>query len=592
VASPTYAGGTSTGSPNIQYAPHGSPWLYAMGNGVWHASSYNLRLQVCGIQDVLGGGQTWNGASCSSAPITGGTSLLTATLNWGTANNNGNLQGASYVNSGPGFATPLPFAQGYTYDTVNRLTGVSDTGYTRNFQYDAFGNMYISGSSVITPQGNAPKVANLYNGYNQFIGGAYDAAGNQTVVNGNTITYDAENREAVVAGLGINETYLYDGDGRRVAKGVTGNSPNTVFVYDAMGQLAAEYSTTTNSSPCRTCYLSDDHLGTARLVMDGQGNVVARHDYLPFGEEIAAGQAGRTSQWGPGNDTVNQKFTGKERDSESGLDYFGARYYGSALGRFTSPDKPLIGQNERNPQSWNLYTYVGNNPLARIDPNGESWRVCVDNGNGGQSCRTLNDDEYQSLYNQQNGQQGINLPSGLAGNITCGGSVCGSAVYHEDSLQDESASIGVGIVAGGIVSKAIGGVAGWVAGLFTKTAAETGTTVASRIILTGFSNAEKAMIQKSLTALEAAGYNTGRLKELIKADFGSRMAGMSLGEDGAALANEAFDSPAMLNHVLEEELLHTEQAARGLSAGNGPGAADALEKEVDSMRKFPDPRNQ
>jgi hypothetical protein len=70
------------------------------------------------------------------------------------------------------------------------------------------------------------------------------------------------------------------------------------------------------------------------------------------------------------------------------------------------------------------------------------------------------------------------------------------------------------------------------------------------------------------------------------------MAGMSLGEDGAALANEAFDSPAMLNHVLEEELLHTEQAARGLSAGNGPGAADALEKEVDSMRKFPDPRNQ
>ncbi len=342
-----------------------------MGNGVWHASSYNLRLQVCGIQDVLGGGQTWNGASCSSAPITGGTSLLTATLNWGTANNNGNLQGASYVNSGPGFATPLPFAQGYTYDTVNRLTGVSDTGYTRNFQYDAFGNMYISGSSVITPQGNAPKVANLYNGYNQFIGGAYDAAGNQTVVNGNTITYDAENREAVVAGLGINETYLYDGDGRRVAKGVTGNSPNTVFVYDAMGQLAAEYSTTTNSSPCRTCYLSDDHLGTARLVMDGQGNVVARHDYLPFGEEIAAGQAGRTSQWGPGNDTVNQKFTGKERDSESGLDYFGARYYGSALGRFTSVDPEGASASLFDPQRWNGYSYAVNNPYKFVDRDGE-----------------------------------------------------------------------------------------------------------------------------------------------------------------------------------------------------------------------------
>ena len=75
------------------------------------------------------------------------------------------------------------------------------------------------------------------------------------------------------------------------------------------------------------------------MVTDQNANVVARHDYLPFGEEIAAGSAGRNSQWGPGNDSVNQKFTGKERDQETGLDYFGARYYGSALGRFTSPER-------------------------------------------------------------------------------------------------------------------------------------------------------------------------------------------------------------------------------------------------------------
>lgn len=65
---------------------------------------------------------------------------------------------------------------------------------------------------------------------------------------------------------------------------------------------------------------------------------------------------------------------------------------------------------------------------------------------------------------------------------------------------------------------------------------------------------------------------------------------MSLGENGAALADEAFGSQAFLNQVLEEELLHTEQAARGLSAGDGPGAADAMESEVDAVRKFPDPR--
>jgi len=65
-----------------------------------------------------------------------------------------------------------------------------------------------------------------------------------------------------------------------------------------------------------------------------------------------------------------QKFTGKERDSESGLDYFGARYYGAALGRFPSPDDPLVDQQADDPQSWNLYGYVRNNPLANTDPDG------------------------------------------------------------------------------------------------------------------------------------------------------------------------------------------------------------------------------
>lgn len=69
------------------------------------------------------------------------------------------------------------------------------------------------------------------------------------------------------------------------------------------------------------------------------------------------------------------KFTGKERDSESGLDYFGARYYGSALGRFTSPDwsanpEPVPYATLSNPQSLNLYSYVLNNPLSKPDLDG------------------------------------------------------------------------------------------------------------------------------------------------------------------------------------------------------------------------------
>jgi RHS repeat-associated protein len=82
------------------------------------------------------------------------------------------------------------------------------------------------------------------------------------------------------------------------------------------------------------------------MVTDAGGTVKALHDFLPFGEEVPAGIGGRSSDYYPAgtlaiNDTINQKFTGKERDGETGLDYFGARYFSGAQGRFTTPD-PLM----------------------------------------------------------------------------------------------------------------------------------------------------------------------------------------------------------------------------------------------------------
>jgi RHS repeat-associated protein len=76
------------------------------------------------------------------------------------------------------------------------------------------------------------------------------------------------------------------------------------------------------------------------------------------------------------------RYTGKERDAESGLDYFGARYYGSSMGRFMSPDDGDGGDsNPANPQSWNLYAYVQNSPLSNTDPDGHD---CIyGDGNGG-----------------------------------------------------------------------------------------------------------------------------------------------------------------------------------------------------------------
>lgn len=75
-------------------------------------------------------------------------------------------------------------------------------------------------------------------------------------------------------------------------------------------------------------------------------------------------------------------FTGKERDAETGLDYFGARYYSGAQGRFSSPDPPFMDQMEGDPQSWNMYSYVRNNPLRFIDPTGREC-VTLDNGTQG-----------------------------------------------------------------------------------------------------------------------------------------------------------------------------------------------------------------
>jgi RHS repeat-associated protein len=119
-------------------------------------------------------------------------------------------------------------------------------------------------------------------------------------------------------------------------------------------------------------WLVQDHLGSTRMVVDRSGSLagIRRHDFLPFGEELGAGIGIRSAALGYGADSTRQKFTGYERDDETGLDFAQARYYASVQGRFTSVDPLMASATVRNPQTWNRYAYVLNNPLALVDPDG------------------------------------------------------------------------------------------------------------------------------------------------------------------------------------------------------------------------------
>ena len=124
-------------------------------------------------------------------------------------------------------------------------------------------------------------------------------------------------------------------------------------------------------------YFHTDALGSVRLITNASGTEVASFDYLPFGQELGQQTLGTQNVVG---------FTGKERDKETEipgswlpLDYFGARYYQSQSGRFTGVD-PVLDLDKAivDPQRWNRYTYVRNNPLRYVDPDGRVIDTILD----------------------------------------------------------------------------------------------------------------------------------------------------------------------------------------------------------------------
>jgi RHS repeat-associated protein len=340
-----------------------------LGNGKFENTQYNSRLQPT---------QIGLGASATDQ------SSLKLQFEYGATDNNGNVKSQTITTPTVGNVAGFVAAQNYSYDSLNRLKSAvetipNQTGWKQTFIFDRYGNRTFdtaNGNTTTLPNGCPVAVCNPSANPqdNKLVGTNYDVVGNtKTDANGQTFVYDAENRQVQVSNAnGIVGQYFYNGDGQRVKKHVPATAETTIFVYDAAGKMVAEYSTiTATQAEAKVSYLTSDHLGSARITTDANGQVISRRDFLPFGEEIQSGTGGRTTAQGyGGQDSIRQKFTGYERDTETDLDFAQARMYNKNHGRFTSVDPLLSSAHIKRPQSWNRYGYVMNNPLVLIDPSG------------------------------------------------------------------------------------------------------------------------------------------------------------------------------------------------------------------------------
>jgi RHS repeat-associated protein len=350
---------------SFNYTAAGAVSSLRLGNGRWENTTFNSRLQP--IQIGLGSSATSQ-------------NLLKLNFDYGGTDNNGNVKSQQIVIPTIGANTGFTATQTYTYDSLNRIKDAKEMigtnqQWKQTFTFDRYGNRRFdeANTTTLTP-GCQTAVCNptIDPATNKLIGYQFDSSGNTKIdANGQTFTYDAENKQVEVRNTsnGIVGQYFYDGDGKRIKKYVPSTQETTIFVYDASGKMVAEYSTAaTSQQDAKVSYLTSDHLGSPRINTDQNGQVIARHDYQPFGEEITRASYGA--------DSTRQKFTSYERDNESGLDFAQARMFGNSIGRFTSPDPILLSLRRDNPQTLNRYTYVLNNPLNLVDPLG-LWEIQI-----------------------------------------------------------------------------------------------------------------------------------------------------------------------------------------------------------------------
>jgi RHS repeat-associated protein len=314
-------------------------------------------------------------------------------------------------------------SQNFTYDQLNRIKTAqtqSTTGgncWGLSFTYDNWANL----TAAAVTQCSAPMLSIGVDTKNRITAGfSYDLAGNSgfgspvdsTGVRTPDVTADgsfsyawnAESEMKTAAGV----TYAYDGLGNRVSKsngklywyGPEASGGSAVLdESDLNGNITSEHvyfggqRVARRDASSNVYYYVEDMLGTSRALTTSNGTVCYDADFYPFGGE-------RT----PVVNTCPQnfKFNGKERDPETGLDDFGARYFSSSSGRWLSPDwsaipAPVPYANLSNPQTLNLYQFVGDNPETFADLDGHEGIMAM-SGRPPDHCEINACSESETLF--------------------------------------------------------------------------------------------------------------------------------------------------------------------------------------------------
>ncbi len=326
--------------------------------------------------------------------VTPGTGLDSASVLFGLSyahEKNGNVTAMSRVWRPSTGGDPSWLNGTYAYDKQNRLAQFEFTdprlpGLNRyKYVMDEYGNLLAE--QRLYGQNPAPggMSVSVDATTNRLAGKPHDALGNLLQIDDPggaplELSYRDQGHVAEVkdvrTGL-VAARYYYDAEGKRRVKerlSHAGMVTGVSYAFYEGEELVCERDAGDQIQPedaYARKFLLTDHLGTTRAEMtfNAAGNplITRTHDTMPYGEIIAPDPQS--------NESV--LFTGKQRDAESGLDFFGARFYSKFSGRWISPDKLFADNKVQSPQSWNLFTYANNEPIMHFDPNGQASVITV-----------------------------------------------------------------------------------------------------------------------------------------------------------------------------------------------------------------------